>query len=148
MTRILVSCDHRGIDVLSKIINWCEKHEIDAVNLGPTTTESVDYPDYAFPLSERVANSKGEEIGILICGWGNGMAIAANKVNGARAALCMFREQAEYSRWHNDANILVLSAEATGWGLMEEILEAFVNEPFEAGRHKRRIDKISGYETK
>jgi ribose 5-phosphate isomerase B len=116
--------------------------------MGPHSSESVDYPDYAFPLAERVVSSGGKEVGVLICGWGNGMAIAANKVKGARAALCMSRVQAEYARSHNNANILVLSAESTGWGMIEEILEAFLKGEFEGGRHARRVDKIAEYEAR
>jgi len=146
MARVLVACDHRGFDTLSRIIPWLTENNHEAVNMGPETTDSVDYPDYAMPLAERVAASNGEEVGILICGWGNGMVIAANKVNGARAALCMSRVQSAYARWHNNANILVLSAEATGWGMMQEIMQAFLSEDFEAGRHERRVNKIHDYE--
>ena len=147
MPRILVGCDHRGVAVCNLIINWCAENGFEAVHMGAKDSESVDYPDYAFPIAERVAGSGGEEVGVLVCGWGNGMVIAANKVKGARAALCMDRVQAEYSRWHNDANILVISAEATGWGMMQEILTAFLKEEFEGGRHMRRIEKISDYES-
>ncbi|HDS30784.1 MAG TPA: ribose 5-phosphate isomerase B [Firmicutes bacterium] len=147
MTRIIVGCDHRGLDTRDKIIAWCEKKGIEAVDMGPKDTESVDYTDYAFPVGERVAKSGGEEIGILICGWGNGMAIAANKVKGVRAALCTSRVQAEYARSHNNANVLVVSAEATGWGMIEEIINAFINTGFEGGRHERRMNKIAEYES-
>ena len=148
MTRILLACDHRGGETLRRISSWCRDHGHEPVDMGPEIPESVDYPDYAFPLAERVVKSNGEEVGILICGWGNGMAIAANKVVGARAALCMNRVQAEYARWHNDANILVLSAEATGWGMIQEILDAFLKEKYEGGRHDPRLSKISEYESK
>ncbi len=147
MSRILIGCDHRGITVCDQIIVWCAENGHEAVHLGPKSTRSVDYPDYAFPIAERVAGSEGEEVGVLICGWGNGMAIAANKVKGVRAALCLTRVQAEYSRWHNDANILVISAESTGWGMIQEILSAFLKERFEGGRHEKRIGKISDYES-
>lgn len=147
MARILVGCDHRGVTVCDRVISWCAKNGFEAVNMGAKGTESVDYPDYAFPIAERVGGSEGEEIGVLICGWGNGMAIAANKVKGARAALCMNRVQAEYSRWHNDANILVISAESSDWGMIQEILTAFLKEGFEGGRHERRISKITDYES-
>jgi len=148
MTRIVIAGDHRGIETVRKIIAWCEEKGLEAVDLGPKTTESVDYPDYAFPLVERVLKSAGEEVGVLICGWGNGMAIAANKVKGSRAALCLSRVQAEYSRSHNNANVLILSAEATGWGMMQEILDTFLETEFDGGRHKRRLDKIAEYESR
>jgi ribose 5-phosphate isomerase B len=148
MTRMVVSCDHRGIETVRRIISWCEKKGIEAVDLGPQSSDSVDYPDYAFPLVERVLASGGEEVGVLVCGWGNGMAIAANKVKGARAALCMDRVQTEYARGHNNANILILSAEDTGWGMMQEILDAFLATEFDGGRHTRRLDKIAEYESR
>lgn len=146
--KILISCDHRGTTLRDKIVDWCVSKGHEPVNMGPTDSSSVDYPAYAIPLAERVVASSGAEIGVLICGWGNGMAIAANKVKGARAALCMDRVQAEYARRHNDANILVLSAEATGFGMIEEILTAFLAEKFEGGRHQRRLDFIASYEKK
>ncbi|MCX6645835.1 MAG: RpiB/LacA/LacB family sugar-phosphate isomerase [bacterium] len=146
MTRILIACDHRGIETMDRIVYWCKENGHDPVNMGPSTSESVDYPDFAFPCAEKVVESNGESVGILICGWGNGMAIAANKVKGARAALCTSPIQAAYARWHNNANILVISAEATGWGMMTEIINVFLKEGFDGGRHERRINKISDYE--
>ena len=148
MARVLVACDHRGVESKERIIAWLKEQGHDPVDMGPRTTESVDYPDYAFAVAERTVASNGTEVGLLICGWGNGMAIAANKVRGARAALCLFDTQSRYARWHNDANILVLSAEATGWGLMKRIMAAFLEEKFEGGRHERRIKRIAEYEDK
>ena len=147
MTRILIGNDHRGTDTRELIIKWCEGNGHEAVDMGPQKSGSVDYPDYAFPLAERVAEcADGSEVGVLICGWGNGMAIAANKVKGVRAGLCMDPVQAEYARRHNNANILVVSAEATGWGLMQEILKSFIETEFDGDRHTRRIGKIAEYE--
>ncbi len=146
MARILIACDHRGVDTLKRIISWCGENGHNPVDMGPDNTESVDYPDYAFPLVEKVVKSRKETVGVLICGWGNGMAIAANKVKGARAALCTSRVQAEYARSHNNANILILSAESTGWGMMIEILDAFLKGKFDGGRHARRVGKIARYE--
>ncbi len=148
MTRILIGCDHRGVSVRDQIITWCRENGHEPVDMGPQETGSVDYTDYAFPLAERVVDSGGEEVGVLVCGWGNGMAIAANKVAGTRAALCLSRVQAEYARRHNNANILVLSAEATGWEMIEEILQTFLKEKFEGERHARRMGKIADYEAR
>lgn len=148
MAQVLVACDHRGIEMRNKIIAWLRENDHEPVDMGPKTSDSVDYPDYAIPVAERVAASNGTEIGILICGWGNGMAIAANKIKGARAALCLMDIQARYARWHNDANILVLSAEATGWGLTTEIMKAFLKEEFEGGRHEKRVREICNYESR
>lgn len=148
MTRVLVACDHRGVALKDVIIEWLKNQGYEPVDMGPPGKESVDYPMYAFPLAERVAESKGREVGILICGWGNGMAIAANKIKGIRAALCMTETQAKYARRHNDANVLVLAAEATGWGLIQEILIAFLTNDFEAGRHEDRVQMIRAYENK
>lgn len=146
MARIFIACDHRGVETCNRIIGWCEENSHNATFMGPDKADgNVDYPDYAFPLVEKVVGSRGRSIGILVCGWGNGMVIAANKVKGARAALCMDRVQAEYARSHNNANVLVLSAEATGWGMMKEILDAFIKGKFGGGRHARRLGKIAGY---
>ena len=143
MAKVVVACDHRGVELRDKIASWLKEGGHDVIDMGPSTSESVDYPGYAFSVGERVVGSGGEEVGILICGWGNGMAIAANKVKGGRAALCHTEAQARYARWHNDANVLVISAEATGWGMVKEIVRAFLEEGFEGGRHARRLKAIT-----
>jgi len=147
MARIFIAYDHRGIETARRIIQWCVDNKHKPVDMGPETEDSVDYPDFAVPATEQTVKFRGRSATVLICGWGNGMAIAANKVVGARAALCMSRVQAEYARSHNNANVLVMSAEGTGWGMMEEILGAFMNTKFSAGRHLRRVNKISRHET-
>ncbi len=146
MKRVLVSCDHRGTDICGKILDWCKRKGYTGVSMGPDTEGCVDYPDFATPLAEKVVKSRGNIVGVLICGWGNGMAIAANKVKGARAALCTSKVQAQYARWHNNANILVISAETSGLGMIEEMLESFMVEKFEGQRHGRRVKKITNYE--
>ena len=147
MTKILLACDHRGVDTLNRIKKWCLENGHEPVDMGPGTTESVDYVDYAVPCAKKVVESDGASVGILICGWGNGMAIAANKVRGVRAALCASRIQTQYARWHNNANILILSAEATEWEMIVEIMAAFLKEKFEGGRHERRMNKIADFES-
>ena len=148
MTKILIGCDHRGVELRDRIVNWSRENGYDPVDMGPKTGEgSVDYPDFAIPVAERTSEcTDGSEVGVLICAWGNGMAISANKVKGIRAGLCMNKLQAEYSRKHNNANLLVLSAEATGWGMVKEILDAFLKTGYEGDRHIPRLKKISEYE--
>ena len=146
MARIFLAYDHRGVETGRRIVKWCEEHGHKVDDMGPVTSECVDYPDFAFPAVEMALKFRGQCAGVLICGWGNGMAIAANKVKGARAALCTSSVQARYARLHNNANVLVLSTEATGWGMVEAILEEFLNTKFEGGRHGRRLDKIAKYE--
>lgn len=114
---------------------------------GTDGTQSVDYPDYALPAAECVA--RGEcDFGILICGTGIGMSIAANKVNGIRCALCHDVFSAKATRNHNDANMIAFGARVIGAGLMLEIVDAFLHASFDGGRHVARIEKIRGIERK
>jgi ribose 5-phosphate isomerase B len=119
------------------------KHEV--VDMGPPSKDSVDYPDYAFPVARAVAAGNVER-GILICGTGIGMCIAANKVRGVRAAPCFDALTAEISRRHNDANIMCLSADLLGEELMERMVRIWLETPFDGGRHARRVEKIAHFE--
>lgn len=118
-------------------------HEV--VDVGCSGTGSVDYPDYAVPVAEMVAGG-GADRGILVCGSGIGMSIAANKVKGVRAALCRTVEDARMARRHNDSNVLTLSEKKIDDDDFEELVNVWLDTPFEGGRHQRRIDKISAYE--
>ena len=120
-------------------------HEI--YDVGPETTDSVDYPDYAFRVAQAICDGKADR-GILICGTGIGMCIAANKVKGVRAAPCHDNITAEMSRRHNDANVICLSADLLGDELIESMVTRFLRTEFESGRHARRVEKIIGYENK
>lgn len=142
--RIAIGCDHAGLNLKQFVIKLIAEAEHSYQDFGCYTTDSVDYPDIAQKVGEAVA--KGDfRCGILICGTGIGMSIAANKVKGIRAALCHDVFSARRARQHNDANILCLGAQEEQ-GLISEIVEAFLTYEFEGGRHLRRLDKIRGME--
>lgn len=138
--RIAIGCDHRGIDFKEEVIKIAAAAGHDCRDLGTNTTEAVDYPDIAKEVGEVVAGGEFDR-GILICGTGIGMSIAANKLPGIRAALCHNAFSAGRARQHNDANILCLGAE---YGLdgLEKTVTAFLVTEFEGGRHQRRVDKM------
>jgi ribose 5-phosphate isomerase B len=139
--KIAVGSDHRGVAVRLRIIPFLERLGHEVIDFGPEGTGSVDYPDYAHKVARSV--SAGEvERGILICGTGIGMCIAANKIRGVRAAPCHDSITAELSRSHNDANVLCLSADLLGEELIERMLKIWLETPFEGGRHARRVEKI------
>ena len=142
--RIAIGCDHTGLNLKEFIIKLIVEAEHSYQDFGCYTTDSVDYPDIAKKVAEAVAGGEFEA-GILICATGIGMSIAANKVNGIRAALCHDVFSARRARQHNDANILCLGAEEET-GLISEIVEAFLSDEFEGGRHQRRVDKIRDME--
>jgi len=118
-------------------------HEV--LDVGPSTRESVDYPDYAFPVALSVSEGRADR-GILICGTGIGMCIAANKVRNVRAAPCHDSITAEMSRRHNDANVLCLSADLLGEDLLDRMIRIWLETAFESGRHARRVEKIQRFE--
>jgi ribose 5-phosphate isomerase B len=143
--RIAIGSDHRGFalkEVLKELLNALGHEWVD---FGCQGEDPVDYPDIARPLAEAVAAGEYER-GILICGNGVGMDIAANKVKGVRAALCQNDFTARLARQHNDVNVLCLGAWGIGRGLAEEIVRTFLNEDFEGGRHARRLKKIRAME--
>jgi ribose 5-phosphate isomerase B len=143
--KIAVGSDHRGFEVKRRILSVLEKLGHEVVDMGPQSTESVDYPDFAFLVANAVAEQKVER-GILICGTGIGMCIAANKVRGIRAAPCHDSITAEMSRRHNDANVLCLSADLLGEELIERMVKIWLETAFEGGRHSRRVEKIVRHE--
>jgi ribose 5-phosphate isomerase B len=141
---IAVGADHRGVELKQFIMGLLDKMGQSYEDFGTNTAESVDYPDIAQKVAERVA--KGDfELGILICDTGIGMCIAANKVRGIRAAHCHDAFGARRARQHNDANILCLGARE-GQDAVPEIVEAFLNTQFEGERHQKRVDKIKAIE--
>jgi ribose 5-phosphate isomerase B len=141
---IAVGSDHRGLDYKKYVIGVLTGMGHNAKDLGTYTTDSVDYPDIAKTVGEAVA--KGQyDFGVLICGTGIGVSIAANKVKGIRAALCDDSFMAERARQHNDANILCLGAER-GTGGVDHILKTFFSTKFEGGRHQRRVEKMAEME--
>jgi ribose 5-phosphate isomerase B len=143
--RIAVGSDHRGYSVRSKLVELLRGlgHEVEDV--GTFTDDAVDYPDIAALVAEKVACQKADR-GILVCGTGLGMCIAANKFVGVRAAPCHDDLTAEMSRRHNDANVLCLSADLLGERIMDRIIETWLSTPFEGGRHARRVEKICALE--
>lgn len=142
---IAIGCDHAGIELKEEIISLLKNLNIQFIDFGTDTPESVDYPDFGEKVSEAVSTGKIEK-GILICGTGIGMSIVANKFPGIRASLCNELFTAKMSRLHNDANILVLGGRIVGKDLAKEIVRTWVNTPFEGNRHSRRLDKISKIE--
>lgn len=142
---LAIGADHGGIHLKEVVIRCLEQHQIPFVDVGTNGEASVDYPDFAAKVASGVANGDFER-GILICGTGIGMSIAANKFYGVRAALCHNTFTARMSRAHNDANILVLGERVTGTGVAEEIVNVWLETPFEGGRHARRVEKIHLHE--
>ena len=138
--RIAIGCDHRGLDLKQLVIRLVEEAGHSYEDFGCYTRESVDYPDIAVKVAGAVAEG-GFDYGILICGTGIGMSIAANKVNGIRAALCHNAFSARRARQHNDAQICCLAAEE-GKARVPAIIETFLTTEFEGGRHQERLDKI------
>lgn len=143
--RIAVGSDHRGFELKERICTFLKSQGHDVTDVGASGDESVDYPDYAAVVAEQVGNGKLDR-GILICGTGIGMAIAANKFPGVRAAPCNDEVTAEVSRRHNDLNILCLSADLLSPSMADRMVEVWVKTDFEGGRHARRLDKITAIE--
>jgi len=143
---VAIASDHAGLALKKALVEHLRTRGLTVDDLGPHDASSVDYPAYARPLSEAVAKGRYES-GILVCGTGMGMSIAANKVPGVRAALCTSELVARMSRAHNDANVLCLGERVTGPGLALAIADAFFDTNFEGGRHQRRVDQITAIET-
>lgn len=138
--KIAIGCDHAGVDLKHALLDSVLKeHEV--IDMGTDSKESVDYPDIAKPVAHAVASGEVER-GILICGTGIGMAMAAGKVKGIRAARCSEPYSAEMSRRHNDANVLCFGARVVGSGLAAAIVEKWLATSFDGGRHARRVGKI------
>ena len=141
--KIAIACDHGGYLLKQDILIWLEEHDIDYEDFGCYSTESVDYPVFAEKAARAVADGACDK-GIVICTTGIGVSIAANKVKGIRCALCSEPLSAEMTRRHNDANMLAMGGGLIGNNMADCIVEAFLNTPFEGGRHQRRVDKIEG----
>ena len=143
--RIAVGSDHRGYHLKEKILGVLKSAGHETSDAGAAGDESVDYPDYASVVAKQVSEG-GVDRGILICGTGIGMAIAANKYPGVRAAPCTDEVTAEISRRHNDLNILCLSADLLSPRVVERMVDVWIKTEFEAGRHARRVEKIADIE--
>lgn len=138
---IAIASDHAGVALKALLVKDIAVLGYEADDLGPDSDASVDYPDYAEAVAAAI-ESGNAKFGILICGSGIGMSIAANRYPGVRAALCHSVETATLSRQHNDANILVLGARIVSEALAQDCLKAFLATEFEGGRHQRRVDKL------
>ncbi|MFC4183781.1 ribose 5-phosphate isomerase B [Saccharococcus thermophilus] len=145
--KVAIASDHGGIHIREEIKKLMDEMGIEYIDLGCECETSVDYPDYAIPVAEKVANGEVDR-GILICGTGIGMTIAANKVKGIRCALCHDVYSARLTRQHNDSNILAMGERVIGPGLAREIAKVWLTTEFEGGCHARRVEKITQYENK
>lgn len=143
--RIAVGSDHRGQAIRSKIVELVRRLGHEVFDVGTNSPEPVDYPDFAASVANKVSSGEVDR-GILICGTGLGMCIAANKFPGVRAAPCHDDLTAEMSRRHNDLNVLCLSADMLGERLIDRMIEIWLSTPFEGGRHARRVEKIAAFE--
>ena len=145
--KIAIACDHGGLNLKNKVISHLEKNGYEIVNFGTDTFDSCDYPDHALPAAEAVASGECEK-GIVICSAGIGVSIVANKVPGVRCAHCHDTYCAEFTRLHNNSNMLALGEKVVGEGYALKIVDAFLNTEFEGGRHERRVNKITDIEKK
>ncbi len=145
--KIAFASDHAGVGLKAELIGLASTLGHEVVDLGPTTTQSVDYPDFAEKACLAITGGQAE-LGVLICGTGQGMNITANKVRGIRAALCHTEFEARMARAHNDANVLCLGQRVTGPGLAAELLTCFLATAFEGGRHAARVAKITAVEAR
>ena len=140
--RIAVAADHAGVDLKAALIEILRERGYDVLDLGTNGPESVDYPDFAEKLVSALADGAASR-GVLVCGTGIGISIAANRHRHIRAAVCRSGTDARLARQHNDANVLALGARTTGFEVARDCLETFLDTPFEGGRHQRRVDKMS-----
>jgi len=138
---ICISSDHAGFSLKENIKNYLISKKIQIIDLGPRNDNSVDYPDFAKKVGNRV-KSKKSDVGILVCGSGTGMSISANKIKGIRAAVCYNIKSTRLCRQHNNANVLCIGSRLTRKKLVNKILSVFLRTKFEGGRHNRRVKKI------
>ncbi len=141
MSKIAVGSDHGGFNLKNKIIKFLEEKGHEVKDYGTYSTDSCDYPVYAKAVAKSVASGENEK-GIIVCGSGIGVSIAANKVKGVRAALCHESHSAMLSRLHNNANVLCLGERITGESLALDIVDVWLKSEYEGGRHQRRIDML------
>ena len=143
--KIAIGADHAGFELKNQLSDVLRQTGHDVCDFGTNSAESTDYPDYALRVAKAVASGTVER-GVLVCGSGVGMSIAANKVHGIRAALGVTLEEVRLTRAHNNANVLTLGARFTDAALAGELLRTFLETPFEGGRHERRVAKITQLE--
>lgn len=142
---LYLGADHGGYALKESIKEYLEEKGIEYVDCGTNSSESVDYAPIAKNVCDKVVEDK-DNLGILCCGTGIGVSMAANKVNGIRAACCSDYFSAKYTRLHNNANVLCMGGRVVGAGLALELVDVFLNTGFEGGRHQRRIDQLTDIE--
>ena len=145
--KIAVGSDHGGFALKEEILGYLKEKGVQVTDFGTYSTESVDYPLYGEKVAKAVVSGEAE-LGIVVCGTGQGIAMAANKVKGIRAAVVSDTYSAEMTRLHNNANILSLGGRVVGPGLALKIVETFISTAFEGGRHERRVDLLTAIEEK
>ncbi|MBO5873136.1 MAG: ribose 5-phosphate isomerase B [Clostridia bacterium] len=143
--KIAIGCDHGGLEHKNAIAEHLKARGFEVTDLGIYEQVSVDYPDIAVKVCNKITNGEAQ-LGILICGTGIGMSIAANKVKGIRAAACSEHFSAKYTRLHNNSNVLCLGGRVIGVGTALELVDLFVDTEFEGGRHENRVNKIMNIE--
>ena len=143
--KIAIGGDHAGFEYKQEVVKHLEEKGYEVKDFGPYSAESCDYPDFVHPLAQSVEGQENE-LGILICGSGNGVALTANKYSGVRAALVWEKELAQLARQHNNANVIALPARFISLDNAIEYIDAFLTTDFEGGRHERRVEKISPQE--
>ena len=139
---IAIGCDHAGFDYKDAIMGTLKEKGFDLLDFGTDSSDSVDYPDFVHPVADAIENGKAQ-LGVIICGSGNGVAMTANKHAGIRAAICWQNDLAELARQHNDANVISIPARFVSQHLAISMVNIFVDTTFEGGRHARRVEKIS-----
>lgn len=144
--KITIGADHGGYLLKNLIVDHLKNNGHEVQDCGTNTSDSVDYPNFAKEVTSSIT-SETAELGILVCGSGIGMSMAANKVNGIRAALCFNAYMGRMTRAHNNANVLCLGERVLGSGTALDIVDAFVNTQFEGGRHQRRVDLVTELES-
>jgi ribose 5-phosphate isomerase B len=140
--KIVIASDHAAVALKSELAEWLREHGHEVNDLGPATTDSVDYPDYGYALAEVVASGNAER-GVALCGSGIGISIAANRVPKVRCALVSEPLSAQFARSHNDANVIAMGARLIGSEMAKACLAAFLDTPFGGDRHQRRVNKLS-----
>ena len=142
---IAVCCDHGGLSLKQEVLRHLEEKGLEYKDFGTNSPESCDYPDIVKPLCQAIQRGECDK-GVIICGTGIGISMAANKMKGIRAALCHDSFSAEFTRRHNDSNIIAFGARVIGPGLALQLLDIFLNTPFEGGRHAERMEKMMALE--
>ena len=142
MDLIGIASDHAGLDLKANIVLLLSELRYEVDDMGPATSNSVDYPDYGISVAQAITANKISR-GIVICGTGIGMSIVVNRFPGIRGTLCSDVYTAKLCREHNDSNILIMGGRVVGHGLAREIVKVWLNTPFEGGRHQKRLDKIT-----